>query len=43
MIEMLLAAGADPSLTNNDSKTSADLARDNGHNALAEKLKPNAG
>ena len=43
MIELLLAAGADRTLKNNEGQTPADLARDNGYNDSANKLNPGAG
>ena len=36
--DMLLARGADPSLTSDDGKTAAQIAVDHGHHALAERL-----
>ena len=38
VVEWLLARGADPSLTSEDGKTAATVAREHGHPALAEKL-----
>jgi ankyrin repeat protein len=38
MVDLLLARGADPTLVSDDGKTAADIARDHGHAALAERL-----
>ena len=38
LIEMLLAAGADPAARTDDGRSAADLARDAGHRTLAERL-----
>jgi ankyrin repeat protein len=38
MIDLLLARGADPSLTTTDGKTAADLAREHGHEDIAARL-----
>lgn len=38
LLDLLLARGADPSLTNADGKTAAMLAREHGHEALATRL-----
>jgi len=38
-IDVLLAAGADTTLKTPDGKTAADIAKERGHEALAEKLR----
>lgn len=38
MVDLLLARGADPGLKNEDGKTAADIAREHGHPAIAERL-----
>ena len=38
LLELLLARGADPSLTTTEGKTAADLAREHGHEAIADRL-----
>ena len=38
ILEMLLAAGADPSARGTDGKTAADLAREHGHAEVAARL-----
>jgi ankyrin repeat protein len=38
LVELLLQAGADPSLSAENGKTAADIARDNGHAELAGAL-----
>jgi uncharacterized protein len=38
MVELLLAHGADPALRDDKGLTAADYARQNGHQALAERL-----
>lgn len=38
MVDLLLERGADPGLVNDEGKTAADVARDHGHTALAERL-----
>ena len=43
MVEILLSAGADRNLKDGDGKTPADLARENGHHEIVEKLVPIAG
>jgi ankyrin repeat protein len=42
LMELLLARGADPTLTNDDGKSAADLAIDRGHEELAESLRGEA-
>ena len=42
MADLLLARGADPFLANDEGKTAADIAREHGHAALAERLSPSA-
>ena len=43
LVDALLAAGADPAATNDDGVTAADLARKDGHAAIAERLEALAG
>lgn len=38
MVDLLLERGADPALVSDEGKTAADIARDHGHTALAERL-----
>lgn len=38
LVELLLARGADPGLVSDDGKRAADLAREHGHDALADRL-----
>ena len=38
LLDLLLARGADPSLSTTDGKTAADLARDHGHEDVARRL-----
>lgn len=38
LVDLLLARGADPALTSDEGKTAADIARDHGHSALADRL-----
>jgi ankyrin repeat protein len=38
MVDLLLDRRADPAMVNDDGKTAADIARDHGHVALAERL-----
>ncbi len=38
LADMLLRHGADPSLVSEDGKTAASIAKEHGHDALAEKL-----
>ena len=38
MVSLLLAHGADPALRSDDGKSAADIAREHGHTALAERL-----
>jgi ankyrin repeat protein len=38
MAELLLAAGADPARRTDDGRTPADVARDDGHAELADRL-----
>jgi ankyrin repeat protein len=40
LVDLLLGRGADPSLISEDGKTAADVAREHGHTALAERLGP---
>lgn len=40
MMEVLLAAGADPSLRNDDGQDAAELARASGHHQLVSRLSP---
>ena len=40
MVRLLLAAGADTELTNQEGQTAAILARENGFPEIAESLKP---
>jgi ankyrin repeat protein len=42
LVELLLARGADPALTNDDGKSAADLAVDRGNEELAETLREGA-
>jgi ankyrin repeat protein len=39
MVSLLLAHGADPTLRTDDGKSASDLAREQGHTAIAELLK----
>lgn len=39
IVDVLLGAGADPSLTSDEGKTPAALADENGHPTLAERLR----
>ena len=36
--DLLLEKGADPALVSEDGKTAADVAREHGHTALADRL-----
>jgi ankyrin repeat protein len=38
MVSLLLAHGADPRLRSDDGKSAADLASEQGHTAVAERL-----
>ena len=38
MVDLLLAAGADPTLVSEDGKTAADVANEHGHPAVANYL-----
>jgi len=38
MVSLLLAHGADPTLRTDDGKSASDLARENGHATIAERL-----
>jgi ankyrin repeat protein len=38
MAQVLLGAGADPTIRADDGRDASDLARDAGHTALAERL-----
>ena len=38
MVSLLLEHGADPALRSDDGKSASDLARDQGHTAIAERL-----
>jgi ankyrin repeat protein len=38
MVDLLLGRGADPAAVSEDGKTAADIARERGHAALAERL-----
>jgi ankyrin repeat protein len=38
LLDLLLARGADPALVTTDGKTAADLAREHGHDGVAERL-----
>ena len=39
-LDLLLEHGADAAIKNNDGKTAADIARDRGHQEIAERLAP---
>jgi ankyrin repeat protein len=42
MVSLLLVHGADPTLTSDDGKRASDLAREQGHTALADRLEATA-